>query len=52
MSAASDKPDELGIGLVYWPDIEPLFRDGDLPITSLEVEVEAYWFETGDADRS
>jgi uncharacterized protein (UPF0276 family) len=41
---------ELGVGLVYWPDLEPLFRDRDLGITSLEVEVEAYWLETGELD--
>jgi len=36
---------ESGIGLVYWPGLESLFEAGDLPITSLEVEVEAFWFQ-------
>jgi hypothetical protein len=29
--------DELGVGLVYWPGLEPLFETGDLGLTSLEV---------------
>lgn len=42
--------DELGVGLVYWPGLEPLFEAGDLGLTSLEVEVEAFWFQDPDPD--
>jgi uncharacterized protein len=42
---------EPGVGLVYWPALEPLFQDRNLPITSLEVEVEAFWLQTDDPSR-
>ena len=39
---------ELGVGLVYWPGLEHLFKAGDLGLTSLEVEAEAFWFQDQD----
>jgi uncharacterized protein (UPF0276 family) len=44
--------DELGVGLVYWPGLEPLFETGDLGLTSLEVEPEAFWFEANSPSRT
>lgn len=38
-----DLPD-LGVGIVYWPGLERLWRIDELPIDVLEVEPQPFWF--------
>jgi len=40
--------DGLGVGLVYWPGLEPLLEAGGPSLTSLEIEVEAFWLADPD----
>ena len=36
---------ELGVGLVYWPGLEPLFESGNHALSVIEIEPQGYWFE-------
>jgi uncharacterized protein (UPF0276 family) len=41
---------ELGVGVVYWPELEPLLEAGaELPVV-LEIEPQALWYELGGAE--
>jgi uncharacterized protein (UPF0276 family) len=38
---------ELGVGIVYWPGLEPLLLAPDTPAQVVEVEPQTFWFEPG-----
>ncbi|MEL7038112.1 MAG: DUF692 family multinuclear iron-containing protein [Cyanobacteria bacterium J06592_8] len=43
---------ELGIGVVYMPSLEPLFEVGHNLIDVIEIEPQAYWFQSSSKNRS
>ncbi len=43
MTSAPNPPAELGVGLVWWPALDPLCRAGAGLVDVIEVEPEAYW---------
>lgn len=42
---------ELGVGIVYFPALEPLLEAGNVLIDTLEIEPQQYWIKQGDAYR-
>lgn len=44
MSGSFDVLPELGVGLVYWPELEPLLKQEGL-VNVIEVEPQALWYE-------
>ena len=39
---------ELGVGVVYWMELEPLLRTEQGLVDVLEIEPQTFWSETGD----
>ena len=39
---------ELGVGVVYWPELHPLFSGNDAAVSVLELEPQAFWEKTSD----
>jgi uncharacterized protein len=37
---------QLGVGLVYWPDLSPVVRDSSKTVSVLEVELQTFWEKT------
>lgn len=42
---------ELGVGIVYFPALEPLLEAGNVLIDTLEIEPQQYWIKHGDGFR-
>ncbi len=43
---------DLGVGIVFWPGLEPLLEPGTDLVNVCEVEPQAFWFETPGEPRS
>jgi uncharacterized protein len=49
MLAHLDRLPALGIGMVYWPTLDPLLFAPDSPIDLIEVEPQTLWYKVADA---
>ena len=46
MPASFDHLPELGVGMVYWPELETLLEEKSSLINVIEIEPQALWYET------
>jgi uncharacterized protein len=49
MIAHLDRLPALGVGMVYWPTLDPLLFAPDSPIDLIEVEPQTLWYKVADA---